>query len=95
MNHLDRTRIFEAVYQAGMEMVAEADATLQAAFDKAAAFIDEKDLSVKSVKAMTHALGIWHWLGELRIYIVPKYNSHNVPALLEDLAFDADSYLNS
>jgi hypothetical protein len=82
-------------YKSGMDMVAQEDVALQAAFDKAAKFIDEKDLSIENLKAMTNALGAWLWLGELRLYIVAKYNSENVPQILQELAFDASSYLTA
>lgn len=82
-------------YRSGMEMVAREDVALQAAFDKAAKFIDETDLSLENVKAMAHALGAWLWLGELRFYIVEKYNSHDVPRILSELAFDSCSYLKN
>lgn len=82
-------------YKLGMEMVAKEEVALQAAFDKAAKFIDQKDLSIENLKAMTNALGAWLWLGELRLYIVAKYDSEKVPQVLQELAFDADSYLAS
>lgn len=79
-------------YAAAFPRVGEADEILQYAFQKAADFIDENILTVENVKAMTHALGAWHWLGELRIYIGPKFRAYNVQAILDELAFDADSY---
>lgn len=38
-------------------------------------------------------LEVWLWLGELRHYIVEKYNSEKVPQILQELAFDTSSYL--
>lgn len=90
-------RLFVAAshYADGTKLVATSDDALQAAFDKAASIVDDTDLSLDNVKLMSHALGAWFWLGELRNYILVKFNTYNIPGLIEDLAFDADLYLTA
>lgn len=80
-------------YVATYSKVLEAEKKLQEAFDKAASFVDGTRNDVDIIKAMTHALGAWHALGELRIYIKPKYEANNPQYILDELEFDAAAYI--
>ena len=90
-----RLYLAASYYKQGMDLVSKADSKLQASFDKMAGFVDGDDLSFDSVKSMSHILGVWQWLGELRLYILEKYSWHKIPDLLKELDFEPDSYLKS
>ncbi len=53
------------------------------------------DDSLESLKAMSHCLGAWHWLGELTGYITDKYNQYKPAETLAELDFDTVAYINA
>lgn len=65
---------------------------LRPAIHKVAAALKDDD-SIDGIKTMAHCIGAWHWLGELTGYITEKYNSYKPAAVLAELEFDAEAYI--